>query len=119
MYYEEDFRNAEEIGNVQVEWVPQDEMLLKMLVAGRIDVYVQDLHVGCSLLQEHLTPEERQLVTHYPEPYIVTTGNLLLSRNVERNSEMLVLFNRGLQRLRESGRLDEYSAEALEACTEN
>ena len=119
MYYEEAFRNAEESGSVQVEWVPQDEMLLKMLLAGRIDVYVQDLYVGCSLLQEHLTPEERQLVTHYPEPHIVTAGNLLLSKNVERNSEMLVLFNRGLQRLHESGKLDEYFAEALKACTED
>ena len=119
LYYEEDFRNAEESGNVKIEWIPQDEMIIRMLLAGRIDVFVQDMYVGYSLLKKYLTPEERQLVTHHPKPYIVTTGSLLLSRNVERNREMIVLFNRGLQRLSESGKVDEYFAELLEALREN
>ncbi len=118
-YYEEDFRKAEEKGNVKVEWIPQDEMIIRMLLAGRIDVFIQDIYVGYSLLKKYLTPEERRLVTHHPKPYIVTTGSLLLSRNVERNREMLVLFNRGLQRLSESGKVDEYFAELLGASIEN
>jgi polar amino acid transport system substrate-binding protein len=66
IFYEEDFRNAEEKGNVKVEWIPQDEMIIRMLLAGRIDVFVQDIYVGYSLLKKYLTPEERRLVTHSP-----------------------------------------------------
>jgi len=43
IFYEEDFRNAEEKRNVKVEWIPQDEMIIRMLLAGRIDVFVQDI----------------------------------------------------------------------------
>lgn len=112
-FYEDIFSSLEKAGKVKVEWVSQDEQNFMKLLAGRIDLYVQDVNVSYSMLQNNFTPEERELITYQPKSVRTDDMCLILSRKVDKNEDMLVLFNKRLQRLRESGKIDRYLAETL------
>jgi len=112
-FYEEAFSNLEKAGKVRVEWVSLDELNFEKLLKGRIDIYPQDIYVGHSMLQQNFTPQQIQLLTYHPRSIRVDPMCLILSRKVEKNERLLILFNSGLERLRQSGKLDEYLAEAL------
>ncbi len=56
------------------------------------------------------TPE-REKDVYFSDPLLVSYDvffHLLLSKKIERNKRMLILFNKGLKRLNESGRLKQY-----------
>jgi polar amino acid transport system substrate-binding protein len=55
--------------------------------------------------------EDAQLFTHHPQPIKDAPFSLILSKKVEKNKQLLELFNRGLKRLRESGKVDQYLAD--------
>jgi len=112
-FYEEAFSNLEKAGKVQVEWVSQDELNFEKLLKGRIDIYPQDIYVGQSMLQKNFAPQQIQLLTYHPRPISVDPMCLILSRKVEENERLIILFNRGLERLRQNGKLDEYLTEML------
>jgi len=112
-FYEDVFTELERKGQVRIEWVSSDELNFEKLLAGRIDVYVQDQNVGCSMLDKLFTPDEIQLFTYHPKPLRVDSMHLILSKRVAENEHLLILFNRGLQRLRDSGKLNSYLAELL------
>jgi len=97
-----------------VEWVSADEQNFMKLLAGRIALYVQDVNVGKSMLQKNFTREERDLLTYHPLPLRIDDMCLTLSRQVEKNERLITLFNRGLQRLHESGEIENYLTEAIE-----
>jgi len=112
-FYEEMFTKLEETGQVSIEWVSSDVSNFEKLLNGRIDLYVQDMQVGVSMLQKNFTPEGIQLLTYHPNPLRVDPLCLILSRKVVENERLITLLNRGLQRLRESGKIEMYLAEAI------
>ncbi len=111
-YHENLFRKAEKSGKIRVEWVSRDEISFRKLLKGRIDIFSDDIDVGYLMLRKNFTPEEVQLVTYHPKPVLEGSGHLLLSKKVEKNRHLIVVFNKGLKRLRKSGKLDQYLAES-------
>ena len=110
--YNPDFEAAEEAGRIKVYRVPKDEQNFEKLIKGRIDIFLQDIDVGYEMLN-NLFPEEKvRLFTHHPKPIKDTGFHLLLSKQVEKNKEMLTLFDRGLKRLKESGKIEQYLKES-------
>jgi polar amino acid transport system substrate-binding protein len=106
--YGEQFEQAEKNGAIEVDRVPEDEVNFKKLLAGRIDVFPMDKEVGYTMLRKLFKPEEIELFTHHPTPLRADPLHLLLSKKVEKNKRLIELFNKGLKRLQESGKIDQY-----------
>ncbi|OQY58276.1 MAG: hypothetical protein B6245_12665 [Desulfobacteraceae bacterium 4572_88] len=110
--YKKDFEDAEKAGKINVQRVPKDEQNFEKLLRGRIDIFPQDLDAGYEMLNNIFSKEDIQKFTHHPRPIKDSPFHLILSKEVERNKEMLVRFNRGLKHLQESGKVDQYLMES-------
>ncbi|WP_165664081.1 substrate-binding periplasmic protein [Metapseudomonas otitidis] len=111
--YGEAFQRAEQDGRLRVQRLAAEEQGLRMLLAGRIDVFPMDKVVGIANLQG-FSREERSRVTFHPQPLRSDTLHLLLSRSVPGNEQLMARFNQGLAQLRESGKIARYLLEAEE-----
>ena len=110
--YGKDFQNAERSRKINVQRAPSDEINFKKLLARRVKIIPIELNNGYQLLQKKFRPEDIQLLTYHPKPVSLTNNHLMLSKKVKRSQRMLKLFNRGLKRLRESGKYEQYFAES-------
>lgn len=110
--YGEAFQRAERDGRLRVQRLPAEEQGLRMLLAGRIDVFPMDKVVGIANLQQGFSREERSRLTYHQQPLRSDTLHLLLSRTVPGNEQLMARFNQGLARLRESGKIARYLLEA-------
>lgn len=110
--YGEDFQKAEKLRKIMVSRVPKEELNFRKLLSGRIKVFPLDLDVGYSMIQKNFPPDKIKLFTHHPKVLRKDPGYLILSKKVLKNKRMLKLFNQGLKRLRESGKIDQYLMES-------
>lgn len=88
-----------------------DELNFRKLAAGRFDVFPANLDVGRAIMRSVLTPEQADLITWDATPYNVTHYHLMLNRKNRNNPRLLVLFNKGLKRLKDSGKYADYLRE--------
>ncbi len=107
----EDFQRAEAAGELQVVHLTSDELGLRQLLAGRIDLFPVDRVVGLDLLHGTFSAAERQRLTFHRKPLRSSSMYLLLSRKVPGNAELMQRFNRGLNQLRDSGKVSQYLLE--------
>jgi len=101
--YGEDFARASEKGLLAIEQVPSNEMNLKKLLAGRIDIFPIERSVGYQLLSELFPPEKAQLVTHHPKVLYSGSVRLLISKKNPKGRDIMEKFNLGLKKLKASG----------------
>lgn len=106
------FDAAEAARQIQVERAPNDEINLRKLLGGRFQVFPVNVDVGYYMLRLHFKDEDAALFTHHPRPLTEAPLRLLLSKKVEGNEQLMKLFNRGLKRLRDSGKVGQYTAES-------
>lgn len=111
--YGRNFERAERNGILKVHRIPRDEQNFKKLVAGRIDVFPLDLLVGYSMLNDLISADDIQLVTHHHKPLKVVQLHLILSKKVKKNEHLMKRFNRGLKRLHELGRIEKMMADLI------
>ncbi len=102
-----EFDRAEESGLIRVQRVVDDEQNIRLLLKGRIDVAMFDVHVAYHLLNERFSAEEAALLTHTPWLSTTDSYHLVLSKKLAKNEDLLQRFNRGLQKLRENGRYNQ------------
>jgi polar amino acid transport system substrate-binding protein len=88
--------------------VPKDEQNFEKLIKGRIDIFPQDLDVGYEMIHKLFPKEQWEMFAHHPKPIKNDSFHVLLSKKVERNKQMLELFNRGLEKLKQSGKIEQY-----------
>ncbi|MBC9249935.1 amino acid ABC transporter substrate-binding protein [Pseudomonas alcaligenes] len=105
------FQQAEKSGQVQMQRLSNEELALRMLLAGRLDVLPMDKVVAFDLLHSKFSAAERRQLTFHPLPLNSDTLHLLLSRKVAGNEALLQRFNLGLQKLRNSGKVAQYLLE--------
>ncbi len=111
------FDEAEKQKILRVERVPRETQNFAKLLLGRIHVFAHAMDGGYATLKTHFKQEEIQQVTHHPEPIQVVHYHLVFTKN-ERNKRMLKLFNKGLEYLRDSGKVDQYLQEAWDQHSE-
>ena len=85
-----------------------DALNMRKLAAGRFDVFPANLDVGRHIMRNELSPEQADLITWDPKPYNITQYHLLLNRKDPASRRYQALFNKGLKRLKESGKYAEY-----------
>lgn len=106
------FQQAEADGSLSVRRMTSEEIGLRQLVAGRIDVFPIDKTVAFDMLHQHFSAAERAQLTFNPKPLRSDTLHLMLSRAVPGNAELIARFNNGLKQLRDSGKIAQYLMEA-------
>lgn len=105
--YGAEFKAAEEAKRLTVQRTPSDEQNLKMLLAGRIQAAVISEQVGESLLRAKFTAAEAARITTHPKPVLSGELHLIFAKSKPDSAAWLALFNRGLAKLRASGRWNE------------
>lgn len=101
----------EKLPGIRIDRAPNDELSMRKLLAGRFDVFPSTLDVGMYILRTHFSAEDAARITYNPGSYRATHYHLILPRARARSSYYLALFNKGLKRLKASGRYDEYLAD--------
>jgi polar amino acid transport system substrate-binding protein len=102
----------EDVPGLRVDRAPTDELSLRKLLAGRIDAFPSSQDVGMYLLRTRFTPEEAARITVFKgAAYSSTRYHLILPRSLADSPAYLERFNRGLRRLKESGRYAKYMAD--------
>jgi polar amino acid transport system substrate-binding protein len=112
-FYSDEFEAAEAAGVFATIRARSDEVGLKNLLKGRIDVFPGELMVTYAQIRDTFSEEEAALFTHHSKRIVKRPQHLLLSRKVAGNEEMRDRFNEGLRQLKESGRYDQIFADAL------
>ena len=104
--YGEEWDKAVRDGQFKVEEVTVDEQNIRKLLLRRVDVIAMEVDVANHLIRTILTPEEAAMIVQHPKIILQTPICLALSRQSARSAEWMTRFNRGLQRLMESGAYD-------------
>ena len=104
----------EKLPGVNIDRAPSDELAMRKLLAGRFEVFPSSQGVGMYVLRTRFTPEEAARIAYHPGSFTKTRYFLILPRSLASSKRHLELFNKGLRRLRESGRYGQYLAD-LEA----
>ena len=106
------FDTAKKNHQLIIDSAPTDEVNLKKLLAGRIDLFAADLMLGQYLIKTTLSTTEASQVEPYPRPFASENGYLLISRNTPFAREIAVRFNSGLKKLKQSGAYAKILSEA-------
>lgn len=100
--YEYDFEGTP---GLRIDRAPTEELSMRKLLAGRFDLYPTVREVGMYTLRTRFTPGEAAGIRQADgRPYNLTRYHLLLPRRLAGTPATMALFNKGLRRLKESGR---------------
>jgi polar amino acid transport system substrate-binding protein len=111
--YGEAFDNARAAGRFKVQDDSRDDAGIRLLLAQRVDAYLQDRAVGYAILKRSFTAEQQQQLQAHPQPVSRNALGLLLVKNA-RGEQLRQAFNAGLQLLRDNGDLQRLQ-QALES----
>jgi polar amino acid transport system substrate-binding protein len=108
--YGEAMQKALKAGKIKIFFVPKEIHNFKKMLVKRIKIYPENLDVGYDILNNHFPPETVQKFTHHSKPFRILTYHIILSKKIKRSKVMIDLFNKGLKRLKNSGKYDQYFA---------
>ncbi len=111
--YGQDFEEAEQAGTIQTARARSDEVALRNLLKGRIDLFPGELLVTYEQIRDSFSKDEAARFTHHPKSIHDQPLHLLLTRKDPANERIRNLFNEGLKQLRESGRYDQILVDAM------
>lgn len=106
--YTEEYLRKAKSGLLQVEMENSDLLNIRKLMKGHIDAFPINIDVGYELIYREYGTRGLLILTHSPTPLRTIETHLLFSRNYEKHEEMTILFNMGLNILRDRGKVDEY-----------
>lgn len=104
----------QDVAGIRIDRAATDELCMRKLLAGRFDIFPSSLDAGLYVMRMRLSPEEAARITWNRGAYNKTRYHLILPRSLKRSARYAALFNKGLKRLKDSGRYAQYLAD-LEA----
>lgn len=105
--YGPDMDQALEDGLFRMVRVNSAEQSLRMLAAGRTDVFAEEINIGYHTLQNN-TPDLAELITHHPKPLLTNQSYLLFPKQSAHSDELRRVFNRHLAKFKADGRYQTY-----------
>ncbi|SED64211.1 substrate-binding periplasmic protein [Pseudomonas anguilliseptica] len=82
----------------------KEDVGMRLLLAGRVDVHLQDRAVGYAMLRRLFTAEEQQRIVHDPKPVSREQLGLLFRKNAS-GEQLRQAFDAALRPLQENGEL--------------
>ncbi len=92
---------------LRIDLAGSDLQNFQKLKKGRVQVFPCDETVGLSLIRKHFSSETADSITYHPKPFFCKPLHVIFSRNNESSPRLSKQFDRGLSRLKESGRYDQ------------
>lgn len=105
--YGPEFDKALEEGVFKQIRLPTVEQNLRMLAAGRTDIYAEEMSVANYTLLNS-APELTDLITYHPKPILENQSFLLFPKQDPNSQALLDAFNHHLQEFKLDGRYDSY-----------
>ncbi|WP_411743241.1 substrate-binding periplasmic protein [Reinekea sp.] len=90
--------------------LPTVDQNLRMLAAGRTDIYAEEMSVANYTLLKR-TPELADLITYHPKPILENQSFLLFPKKGPNSKALLEIFNSHLEGFKQDGRYDTYFTE--------
>ena len=110
--YGPEFQAAESNNTITVKRVTKDELGLTMLLKGRIKIFPLDREVGLSMIQHNFSPAEAAQFTYHQQPVYMDPLHVVLTKKSARGAKLAEAFNRGLKKLQDSGKINEFLEES-------
>jgi len=110
--YNSEFYEAIDNEVISVNMLNSNKQNLDMLFHDRIDVFIEQIDIGYFGVSGHYYGKGAELFTHHPKSIFSKQNHLLLSRVHRESPYYLAKFNKGLKRLRVSGKLQQYIDES-------
>jgi len=86
---------------------PKVEQNLRMLAAGHIDLYIEEISVAKHTLQS-IIPELAELISYHPKPVLENQSFLLFPKSSPESESLIKIFNAQLKAFKQDGRYDTY-----------
>ena len=103
----------EKAGKINIDRAQSDTANFVRLLKGYIQIFQIDQTMGYYLLHRYFKPKEIRQITHHPKPIIKDHYHLIISKSIKKGKRLINIFNRGLKKLKESGKYDQLVAASL------
>lgn len=109
--YHTEFETAEKAGEIIVYRVKTEKQVIHMLLNSHVQIGLMEQAVAYYVMST-MNPEETAKITFHNKPQSSDGLHLLLTKTKPKNKALMKRFNRGLQRLIESGKVNTYIQDA-------
>ena len=96
-----------EDNGLKLDYVSKEDFNYQKLLRGRLDIYPSSYFVGYHQINMLLPPTEASLFTHHPKVLEERDYYMLFSKSIPNAKQLIDRFDRGLKKLKASGRYDE------------
>lgn len=103
--YGSDFNLAVKRGELDVQEVSSDEINLKKLLSGRIDLFPNDPDVGFAQIRNNYEFNQANQFAHHKKKFARRTLHLLISKKAKRADYFMEAFNKGIGILADQGKI--------------
>jgi len=110
--YGEEIDSADKNGSIKVQRIGEELANFKKLLAGRVDVVLNNLDTGYNTILKNLSPEEAARITHHTKTVNSRPLYLLISKKADNSEALRDSFNKGLAKLKEGGQYEQYHEES-------
>ena len=111
--YGDAFNAAAEKGVFKIHTIPSEAVNFKKLLRGKIDLLPSNKFTGNHILKYKFSPQQAKKITSHSKLIEPQSLHLLFSRMSGNSKYFSALFNRGLKKLKQSGKFDEYIQSGL------
>ena len=98
---------------LNVEETTEDLANLRKLQGKRIDLFPCALEVGYFLIKQNFKGNEAKNLINHPKSINTAEYNLILTKDNPGNREIIIIFDRGLKKLKSSKKFDKLVADAI------
>jgi len=106
--YGNKIQEIKKINNIDMFEVIDEKKLFQMLLKGRFHAVIINLDVGYGILNKYFSTKEVSSITYHKKPFHNEKLRLLFSNKLKENKVLMEKFNKGLQRLKDNGKFEEY-----------
>ena len=89
---------------LEIDFALKDEFNYKKLLAGRIQLFLNDPSVGKAQILNSLSVKEAGLITYNPKKFGKNTIHFIIRKNHPQDKYFIDKFNAGMKKLKKSGR---------------
>jgi len=90
-------------GTLTVDVADSDLANFRKLIAGRVELFPCESVVFNGLMRANFSEEEVAKIDYNKKPLLSDTGHLLFLKENPKSAEYLIIFNKGLKKIKDSG----------------
>lgn len=112
-FYGDRFGKLASSGLIKVEKTNDDINNIKKLLRERIDITPISIFVGKETIKQNFSRQEGDSITVHPTPLMSSPLHILISKEHPKAQDIVDAFNKGLKKLKKSGRYEVLINESL------